>query len=247
MIFCVVTAQAAPLSRALGNRVFRYLGKISYGTYLWHYPLFALFSAERVHLYGLPLLAVRIGVTLLVATASYYLVEEPIRRGRVRSFTEWRAWLLTSVAFIGVVSVTVATTLPTAAGAAGTIRVVGTQYTGPPVRVTIFGDSVAWRVGYRDAGEPTGERYDVNIENDAIVGCGLLREHVVCRPRRCRSGQFGVQHGISPFPSSGQHFGRPTSPQFNPNVDRRAGRPVGAVRPRHRGPVAPHRRTGVRC
>ncbi len=49
------------LSRSLGNPVFRYVGKISYGTYLWHVPLFALFSAQRLHLYGYPLLAVRIG------------------------------------------------------------------------------------------------------------------------------------------------------------------------------------------
>ncbi len=174
VILCVITAQAALLARALGNRVFRYLGKISYGTYLWHFPLFALLSAERVHLYGLPLLAVRIGITLLVATGSFYLVEEPIRRGRVHSFTEWRAWLLTSVAFLGVVSVTVATTLPTEAGAAGPIRVVGAQYTGPPVRVAVFGDSVAWRVGFAVQASQPENSYDVNIDNSAIVGCGLL-------------------------------------------------------------------------
>ena len=38
-------------------------------------------NAERMHLYGLPLLAVRVGVTMVVATASFYLVEQPIRRG----------------------------------------------------------------------------------------------------------------------------------------------------------------------
>ena len=217
VIFCVVTAQAAPLSRALGNRVFRYLGKISYGTYLWHYPLFALFSAERVHLYGLPLLAVRIGATLLVATGSYYLVEQPIRRGRVRSFTEWRAWLLTSFAFLGVVSVTVATTLPTAAGAAGTIRVVGTQYTGPPVRVAIFGDSVAWRMSVAMQESQPGSAYDVNIENDAIVGCGLLR-----------STSY-VAHGVPDPVNPACNTGSPASQQwpalwkadlaqFDPNV-----------------------------
>ena len=79
VIFCVVTAQSGSLSRALGNPVFRYIGKISYGTYLWHVPLFPLLDATRLHLYGLPLLAVRIGATLVVATGSFYLVEEPIR------------------------------------------------------------------------------------------------------------------------------------------------------------------------
>ena len=68
VIFCAVTAQTASLARSLGNPVFRYVGKISYGTYLWHFPLFALLDAERMHLYGVPLLTVRIGVTLVVAT-----------------------------------------------------------------------------------------------------------------------------------------------------------------------------------
>ena len=79
LLFAVVTAQAGSLARALGNPAFVYLGRISYGVYLWHFPLFALMDAERMHLYGLPLLAVRVAVTLVVATASYYLVELPIR------------------------------------------------------------------------------------------------------------------------------------------------------------------------
>ncbi len=112
VIFCAITAQEASLSRALGNPVFRYVGKISYGTYLWHFPLFALLDAARIHLYGYPLLTVRIAVTLLVATGSFYLVEEPIRRGRMRTLTEWKAWLTTSAAFLTVVMVTIMATVP---------------------------------------------------------------------------------------------------------------------------------------
>jgi peptidoglycan/LPS O-acetylase OafA/YrhL len=175
VIFCAVTAQAAPLSRALGNPVFRYIGKISYGTYLWHFPLFALLDSARMHLFGYPLLIVRIGVTLVVATGSFYLVEEPIRRGRMRSLTEWRAWLMTSAAFITVVAVTVAATLPSTAEAAPTARVAGAQYSGPPVRVLLFGDSVAWRLGFAMLASQPQNNYDVNIDNGAIVGCGLVR------------------------------------------------------------------------
>jgi peptidoglycan/LPS O-acetylase OafA/YrhL len=175
VIFCAVTAQTASLSRALGNPVFRYVGKISYGTYLWHFPLFALLDSSRMHLYGLPLLTVRIAVTLVVATASFYLVEEPIRRGRMRSFTEWRAWLMTSAAFLAVVAATVAATLPSPAEAASTVRAVGAQYTGPPVRVTVFGDSVAWRLAFAMLASQPQESYDVDIDNGAFVGCGVLR------------------------------------------------------------------------
>jgi len=175
VIFAAITAQMGLLSLALGNPVFRYVGKISYGTYLWHFPLFALLDSARLHLLGYPLLAVRIGVTLVVATASFYLVEEPIRGRRMRSFTEWKAWLMTSGAFVGVVAVTIAATLPSTAEAAGTLKVSGAQYTGPPVKVMIFGDSVAWRLGFAMLASQPQNDYDVNIDNGAIVGCGVVR------------------------------------------------------------------------
>jgi peptidoglycan/LPS O-acetylase OafA/YrhL len=181
MIFCSVTAQTGSLAQALGNPVFRYVGKISYGLYLWQLPIFFLFDSERCHLYGYPLLALRFGVTLVVATASFYLVEEPIRRGRMRSLTEWRAWIATSTACLGVVAVTVAATLPSTAGAAGTVgttrspHMAGVDYTGPPVRVAIFGDSVAWRLGFAMLASQPQSAYNVDIDNDAIIGCGVLR------------------------------------------------------------------------
>ncbi|MBF6557011.1 MAG: acyltransferase family protein [Acidimicrobiales bacterium] len=175
VIFCTITAQRASLSRALGNPVFSYVGKISYGLYLWHFPLFGLLSGERLHLYGYPLLAVRIVATLVVATGSFYLVEEPIRQRRVRSLTEWRAWALTAGAFLGVAAVTVAATVPATAEATSTARLVGAQYAGPPVKVLVFGDSVAWRVGFAMLASQPQNSYDVSIDNGSIVGCGLLR------------------------------------------------------------------------
>ncbi len=175
VIFCIVTTQKASLSRALGNTVFRYVGKISYGTYLWHFPLFAFLSAARLGLYGYPLLFVRIAVTLVVATGSFYLVEEPVRQRRLLSLTEWRAWLVTSGAFLSVVAVTLAATVPSTAEAASPGRLVGAEYTGPPVKVLLFGDSLAWRVGFSMLASQPQVNYDVNMDNGAIIGCGMLR------------------------------------------------------------------------
>ena len=176
VIFCAVTNQAGSLAQALGNRAFQYVGKISYGAYLWHFPLFAILDAGRMHLYGYPLLFLRIGVTLLVATASFYLVEEPIRRGKMRSLTEWRAWLTTSGAFLAVVFVTVLATLPTPAeAAAGFTRASGTQYSGPPVKVTLFGDSVAFTAGFAIAGSQGASEYDVDLDPEGLIGCGVVK------------------------------------------------------------------------
>jgi peptidoglycan/LPS O-acetylase OafA/YrhL len=177
VIFCTITAQAASLSRALGNVVFRYIGKISYGAYLWHIPIFIYLDASRVHLYGLPLVAVRVGATLVIATASFYLVEQPIRRGRMRSITEWKAWLVSSAAVLGVVGVTIAATVPAAvsAGAASSIPVpTGPQYKGPPVVASMFGDSLAFTAGWALATNNAQVPYDVTFHSEGILGCGVM-------------------------------------------------------------------------
>jgi peptidoglycan/LPS O-acetylase OafA/YrhL len=175
VIFAVMTARSGSLSVALANPVLVYVGKISYGVYLWHFPLFAMVNAERMHLYGLPLLAMRVGVTMVVATASFYLVEQPIRRGSMATLAEWRGWLVTSGAFLGVVAVTVVATLPSTAEASGTYRSSVTVTPGAPVRMTIFGDSVAWRLGFALQADQPQHAFGVDIDNGAIVGCGVLR------------------------------------------------------------------------
>ncbi len=173
VIFVSVTNQNGPLARALGNPVFRYIGKISYGAYLWHFPLFAALDAERLHIYGLPLLLVRILATLGIASVSFYAVEEPLRRKRFRFLSEWRAWAVTSTAFVAVMAATVVATVPTAADAVVVSnRPVGAQYTGPPVRAMMLGDSVGETLGFVLTQQE--QPYDVNLENSAILGCGVI-------------------------------------------------------------------------
>ena len=72
-------------ARALAVRPLRVLGLISYGVYLWHWPVFIAANADRTGLEGLSLFAARCGITLTLATLSYVLVERPVQL-RVR----WR-------------------------------------------------------------------------------------------------------------------------------------------------------------
>ena len=69
------------LARGLSVAPVVWLGKVSYGVYLWHWPVYLFLTPERLGVAGIPLLIVRVGVTIGVATASYYLVELPIRQG----------------------------------------------------------------------------------------------------------------------------------------------------------------------
>ncbi len=85
VLFSVVTVQRSILAKALSWAPLRYVGRVSYGMYLWHFPLFTYLDGARVHVTGYPLFFVRVAATLVIASASYYLVELPIRRGNLFS------------------------------------------------------------------------------------------------------------------------------------------------------------------
>lgn len=57
-----------------------WLGRVSYGVYLYHWPVFVLLRQRGWELDRLPGFPVAMGVTLVCATASYVLLEQPIRR-----------------------------------------------------------------------------------------------------------------------------------------------------------------------
>ncbi len=71
-----------PLRHGLSLGPLVALGTISYGVYLFHWPIFTLVDEARIHQGGAVLLAVRLGLTLVVAVASYRLLERPVRRLR---------------------------------------------------------------------------------------------------------------------------------------------------------------------
>lgn len=70
-----------PVRTALSLPPLRLLGVVSYGVYLFHWPLFLVLDEGRTGLDGPALFALRVAVTLAMATASYVIVERPIRAG----------------------------------------------------------------------------------------------------------------------------------------------------------------------
>jgi peptidoglycan/LPS O-acetylase OafA/YrhL len=72
-----------PVARLLAVRPLVAAGTVSYGLYLFHWPLFLVLDEDRLGFGGVGLLAVRIAATTAVAVASYRVVEHPIRRRRV--------------------------------------------------------------------------------------------------------------------------------------------------------------------
>jgi peptidoglycan/LPS O-acetylase OafA/YrhL len=76
-----VLAPAGPVSKLLSLRPVRYVGTISYGAYLWYWPVDLVMSPERYHVNAWTLFLCRTAVTLGIAAASSSLIEMPIRRG----------------------------------------------------------------------------------------------------------------------------------------------------------------------
>jgi peptidoglycan/LPS O-acetylase OafA/YrhL len=74
--------------RLLGWAPLRWIGVRSYGIYLWHWPVFMVTRPDLdVPFDGLPLLALRLAATVILADLSYRYIETPIRRGALG-----RAW-----------------------------------------------------------------------------------------------------------------------------------------------------------
>ncbi|HEX5587389.1 MAG TPA: acyltransferase family protein [Acidimicrobiia bacterium] len=59
------------------------IGLISYGLYLYHWPVFLALNTARTGLEGWPLFALRCAVTGVLAVGSYYLLELPFREGAI--------------------------------------------------------------------------------------------------------------------------------------------------------------------
>jgi peptidoglycan/LPS O-acetylase OafA/YrhL len=77
-----------PVRTALSFAPIRALGLISYGVYLYHWPVFLWLTPERTGLDGVALFGERMAVTLALATVSYMWIEQPIRHGR--RLSGWR-------------------------------------------------------------------------------------------------------------------------------------------------------------
>ncbi len=186
----VLAAVAAPRSivpRALSVAPVRYVGRISYGLYIWHWPIFLWLDHARTGLEGYELFGLRVVVTFAVSVVSFHLVERPIRMGTFVS--QWRAWLVVPAGVAAVLVAVFAATsgLPAGAGTAlpatvGTSTHGGSTTTsvstanaaGPPVRVLLFGDSVALTLGLGLGEDELQAKYGYLLTDKGILGCGVV-------------------------------------------------------------------------
>ena len=176
-----VMVPTGPLARVLATRPLVFLGTVSYGAYLWHFPIFLWLDATRTHTHGVVLFALRFVATFLLATASYFLLERPVMERRF-----WRSARAAVPAALALgLTVVVVVALGTSEAAGSTVVVTSnlTQaeranlasvgaFDGHPIRFMIVGDSLALTlaVGLQ---EHTVAPFGVQVIDRATLGCDI--------------------------------------------------------------------------
>jgi len=159
------------------------LGLVSYGLYLWHWPVYLTLTPERTGLDGWPLLFVRIAVSLAFGIASYFLIEKPVRH---RSLSGTKVLIGATVAAMVCVGAILVST-----SGAQVLPDAGSQFIATPdgadtkdvreaaaaaaatgaTRVLVLGDSVGVNIGKAAATASQGT--DAAVVAGAIPGCVL--------------------------------------------------------------------------
>src|SRR6266545_1497001 len=183
VIASVVQPERGLLRRVLSLHPIRWVGQISYGLYLWHWPTYLVVTKGRTGLDGTALLLARVGASVAVATLSYYLVEQPIRHGALR---RWRAWTLAPVAAGAVVVALIVSTVGAQPSVAQqTVADLGKgpppvlphrleDAAGvPPTKVLVVGDSVAATMALGI--ERAQAKDHLLVWNRGVLGCGISR------------------------------------------------------------------------
>ncbi len=185
-----------PLGRLLALSPLVWLGRISYGLYLWHWPVIVYLNPQRTGIDGAGLDLLRVAVTILLAAASYYLVEMPIRR---RTFARHLRVALAPACVVATAAIIVVATTPAvvvpAQQAASATPARGVSVPGAggfegqvpitlagadpvssthPLRVLLIGDSELF-VAYPGMAAAFGATGDATVSDRAYPGWGLSR------------------------------------------------------------------------
>jgi peptidoglycan/LPS O-acetylase OafA/YrhL len=210
VITAVANPRPGPVGRLFSLPPLRWLGAISYGLYLWHWPVIVYVAEPRFDYQGPTLALIRLALSLGLSVVSYLVVEQPIRRGRVPTgFVR----VTGPTAFATCAALLVFVTIGPSEIAPGVVAGAGNRpgSTAEPVHaepepvplggslVLVVGDSGAYFLG--DGMVRVAPEFSASVVNRGIVGCGI------------GDGDSRIR-----FPNSGEIM--EDNPRCAPNLDR---------------------------
>ncbi|PWJ25283.1 peptidoglycan/LPS O-acetylase OafA/YrhL [Branchiibius hedensis] len=180
LIVFPVSAGAAvlstPIQRALAFEPLRWLGTVSYSLYLWHWPVIVFLTRDRLGLPPLVVAIIQFSLSLAIAYCSYRFIEQPIRKGGLRALVPAQpqigrviAWCSVPALAIGMVAL--------GRSSSDALAVSGPQITytkpappasGPPVRVSVIGNSVPYSLYVYF---PAGQIPTLTVQAVSNFGC----------------------------------------------------------------------------
>ena len=178
VISAVSRAPDSLLGRGLSWKPLVAVGVVSYGLYLWHWPVYVVLTQERTGLDGVALLGLRFAVTGVLATLSYWLVEQPIHAQRLQrrlTATQWRRTVAaaTAAVVLGTLGATATAAPPDLAApvaAPGSRPAPVPDAEGRIVNAFLLGDSQSLRLR-----QYYGNRVDgLAVGGSTQLGCGTL-------------------------------------------------------------------------
>ncbi|MBV8177779.1 MAG: acyltransferase [Mycobacterium sp.] len=188
----VALDQRGPVAAVLAWGPLAWLGTISYGVYLWHWPIFLALNGERTGWSGLSLFGVRCAATLAVSIVSWWVIERPVRR--------WRPVRVPLLPLAGATAATAAAvillvvpvsprpgigplngSLPPGVSPVAVVsssppqdirpaRAVAPRDPRRPFTVSVFGDSIGWTLMHFLPATPGFQFID-----HTVIGCSLVR------------------------------------------------------------------------
>ncbi len=203
-IIAAAILPGGPIRQLLSGSVIRWVGRVSYGIYLIHWPVYLWLDSDRSGLDGFPLTLLRLLVTFTLAAASWVLLEEPVRRGRF--IVGWRRRVVPPVAILLVAGAFILSADWPSSGSNALFpfgidpigirpnRKEGANET--PIRVLVVGDSVAHNIGNGliDWADRTGLAV---VKNAARKGCGIARGGRIGGPTRAHRICEDWDHGFA--------------------------------------------------
>ncbi len=168
-----LTKPGTPLTRAFSLAPLPWIGRLSYGAYIYHWPIFLVLSPARTGLGPLALLALRLVLTLGCAWVSLELLEQPVRTRRLLA-TKGKIFAASLLAPAVAAAFAIgALPGPTAAPTPTFEPGEATRLLGRPPRISAFGDSTALKLSM--ALHPWLKRAGLETRRgDTQRGCGLL-------------------------------------------------------------------------